>query len=299
MNGFLAKLLANHPFANVTFAVVLLVGFLAYADLPRERDPEINFNWVNVVTVMPGASAEDVEKRITKPLEDALGTVADIKFIASNSREDVSSILVRFREISELTYDKRVNDLRREIQNKASDELPEEAEDPNILEITTSNGFPTAMVLVTGAANDEALRRAALGMKEDIGRMDGVDDVFASGLNDPELHIDVDPFQLQARALTAVDVADAVRAWFRDTAAGGARVGDEEWLVRLLGTDSDPGHLADLFVSPAADPTAKIPLDSVAQVERGRESRPSWSAMKAVPPSCCRSPKKVTPTRST
>lgn len=271
MNGFLAKLLANHPFANVTFAVVLLVGFLAYADLPRERDPEINFNWVNVVTVMPGASAEDVEKRITKPLEDALGTVADIKFIASNSREDVSSILVRFREISELTYDKRVNDLRREIQNKASDELPEEAEDPNILEITTSNGFPTAMVLVTGAANDEALRRAALGIKEDIERMDGVDDVFASGLNDPELHIDVDPFQLQARALTAVDVADAVRAWFRDTAAGGARVGDEEWLVRLLGTDSDPGHLADLFVSPAADPTAKIPLDSVAQVERGRE----------------------------
>ena len=271
MNGFLAKLLANHPFANVTFAVVLLVGLLAYNALPRERDPEINFNWVNIVTVFPGASAEDIEKRVTKPLEDAISTVADIKFVASNSREDVSSILVRFREIDELTFDKRVNDLRREVQNQASDELPEEAEDPKILEITTSNGFPTAMVLVTGAANDEALRVAGLAIKEDIERMTGVDDVYASGLNDPELHVDVDPFQLQARGLTAVDAADAVRAWFRDTAAGRARVGDQEWLVRMLGTDSDPGYLADLFVSPAAEPTVKIPLDSVAQVARGRE----------------------------
>ena len=97
MTGFLRKLLSNHPFANVTFAVVLLVGFLSYTILPRERDPEINFNWVNIATVMPGASAEDIEKRVTKPLEDAIRTVSDIKFVASNSREDVSSILVRFR----------------------------------------------------------------------------------------------------------------------------------------------------------------------------------------------------------
>ena len=271
MNGFLPRLLANHPFANVTFAVVLLVGLLSYLALPRERDPEINFNWVNIMTALPGASAEDIESKVTKPLEDAIRTVADIKFIASNSREDVSSILVRFREISETTFDKRVNDLRREVQNKATDELPIEVEDPRILEITTSNGFPTAIVLVTGAANDEVLRQAARTIKEDIERLSGVDTIFAAGLDDPELQVDFDPRRVQARGLTAIDVAEAVRGWFRDTAAGSARVGDQEWLVRMVGTDSDPGYLADLTVSPATDPTTKIPLDALAEVARGRE----------------------------
>lgn len=271
MNGFLPKLLANHPFANVTFAVVLVVGLLSYLSLPRERDPEINFNWVNITAVMPGASAEDIEKRVTKPLEDAIRTVADIKFIVSNSREDVSSILVRFRDISSLTFDKRVNDLRREVQNKAAAELPADIEDPKILEITTSNGFPTAIILVTGAADNEALRYAARGIKEDIERIPGVDTLFAAGMHDPELQIDFDPQRLQARGLTAIDVASAVSSWFRDTSAGSARVGPRDWLVRLLGTDSDPDYLAQLFVSPAADPQARIPLDSVAKVARGRE----------------------------
>lgn len=271
MNGFLPKLLANHPFANVTFAVVLVVGLLSYLALPRERDPEINFNWVNITAVMPGASAEDIEKRVTKPLEDAIRTVADIKFIVSNSREDVSSILVRFRDISSLTFDKRVNDLRREVQNKAAAELPTDIEDPKILEITTSNGFPTAIVLVTGAADNEALRYAARGIKEDIERIPGVDTLFAAGMHDPELQVDFDPQRLQARGLTALDVASAVSGWFRDTSAGSAHVGSQDWLVRLLGTDSDPAYLAQLLVSPAADPQAKIPLDSVAQVARGRE----------------------------
>jgi multidrug efflux pump subunit AcrB len=271
MTGFLRKLLSNHPFANVTFAVVLLVGFLSYTVLPRERDPEINFNWVNIATVMPGASAEDIEKRVTKPLEDAIRTVSDIKFVASNSREDVSSILVRFREITPAVFDKRINDLRREVQNKAVEELPVEAEDPKILEITTSNGFPTAIVLVTGAANDEALRETAYSIKEDIEQLPGVDTIFASGLHDPELQIEFDPLKLPARGLTATDIADGVRDWFRDTAAGKARVGTQEWLVRMVGTDSDPDYLANLFISPQAKPQVMIPIDSVAHAARGRE----------------------------
>ncbi len=153
-------LIRNHPFANIAFAVVLVLGALAYLTMPREQDPEINFNWVMVTAILPGASAEDVEKRVTKPLEDAIKGVSDIRFVMSSSRENVVSILVRFRDIDERSFDKRINDLRREIQNKAKSELPPEAKEPRVLEITTSNGFPTAMVLVTGQAADELLRRA-------------------------------------------------------------------------------------------------------------------------------------------
>jgi len=191
--NFYERLIRNHPLANIAFAVVLAMGVLAYLTMPREQDPEINFNWVMITAVLPGASAEDVEKRVTKPLEDAIKGVADIRFVMSSSRETVASILVRFRDIDERTFDKRINDLRREIQNKAKSELPVEAKDPRVIEITTSNGFPTAMVLVTGQAADELLRSRARQFKDDIERIAGVDQVLATGMRDPELQVEFDP----------------------------------------------------------------------------------------------------------
>jgi multidrug efflux pump subunit AcrB len=157
----LRKLLDNHVLANACFAVVLMVGILSYTQLPRAQDPDVNFNWISIITVLPGASSEDVEKLVTDPLEDAIQKVQDIKFVASTSREGISDLLVRFEDINERTFDKRINDLRREIQNKANNELPDEAEDPTILEITTSNNFPTATLIVTGEGNDELLRKTA------------------------------------------------------------------------------------------------------------------------------------------
>ena len=96
-------------------------------------------------------------------------------------------------------------------------ELPTEVrEDPRVLEITSSNGFPTAQVLVTGQADDETLRRASHEIRTDIERIAGVDQVFAFGLHDAELRVEFDPQRLAARGLTGADVADAVGAWFRD-----------------------------------------------------------------------------------
>ncbi|MDP1526768.1 MAG: efflux RND transporter permease subunit [Rhodocyclaceae bacterium] len=269
--NFYRRLLANHPLANIAFAVVLVMGTLAYLTMPREQDPEINFNWVVITTVLPGASAEDVEKRVTKPLEDAIKGVADIRFSMSSSRENVSNILVRFREISERVFDKRVNDLRRDIQNKASSELPAEANDPRVMEVTTSNGFPTALVVVKGAANDENLRRRARLLRDDFERMAGIDQVFATGLADPELRVEFDPAALANRGLSGADVADAAFAWFRDTFAGKAETltheGRDAWLVRVVGQHADPERLAQIPVGKGRDQTT---LGSVADVQRAR-----------------------------
>ncbi len=147
----LERLLRNHVLANLAFVLVVLIGVLHYLQLPRQQDPTINFNWIIVTTVLPGASASDVEKKVTDPLEDALRKLQDIKFLSSNSRESVSNILVRFEDIDARTFDKRINDLRREIQNE-EDELPEAAEDSVILEITSANAFPSASVAVVGRA---------------------------------------------------------------------------------------------------------------------------------------------------
>ncbi|MDH4189742.1 MAG: efflux RND transporter permease subunit [Betaproteobacteria bacterium] len=269
---FIELLLKNHPLANILFAVVLVMGALSYLLMPREQDPEINFNWVSIVTSLPGASAEDVEKRVTQPLEDAVKNVTDVRFVLSSSRENVSSILVRFRDLSERVFDKRVNDLRREIQNKAQSELPPEVrEDPRVFEITSSNGFPTAQVMVAGIADDESLRRVSREVRTDLERLAGVDQVFAFGLHDAELRVEFDPRRLVARGLTAADLADAVGGWFRDTFAGKARAGDDSWLVRVIGQDPNPDYLAKLTLA-VPRTGARIPLDEVARVERARDT---------------------------
>ena len=268
--NFLRSLYTNHPLANIGFVVVLLLGTLSYQSMPREQDPEINFNWVNVTTVLPGASAEDVERLVTNPLEDGIKGVPDVRFVISNSRENVSTMLVRFREIDERTFDKRMTDLRREIQNKAASELPPQALEPRILESTTSNGFPTASLMVVGQADDETLRINARRIKSDLERIKGVDQVFASGLRDPEILIQPDPQALAARGVLLSDVADSLTAWWRDTSAGTLRTQDGTWSVGIDGISTAPDTLAQLPIFSSIRPGQSVRLGDVARIERQR-----------------------------
>jgi len=265
------SLLTNHPLVNILFGVVMVMGLLAYFSMPREQDPEINFNWVLVRTILPGASAEDVEQLVTGPLEDGIRGVQDIRWVISTTQENSSNILIRFRDLSPREFDKRINDVRREVQTKANDELPDEANDPFVLEVTTSSGYPTALIVVTGQADDESLRRQARIVREDLEGIEGVDQIIAIGERDPELQVRLDPEALAARGLLASDVADGLALAFRDTFAGKAQVADEEWLVRVDGTTSDPEVLAEFQVAPRGAPDRFVALDDVATVARARE----------------------------
>ncbi len=277
-----ARFITNHPLANVSFVVVLLLGLLGYLNMPREQDPEINFNWLVVNTILPGASAEDVEKKVTDPLEEAIRTLPDIRFVSSTSRDNSSIVLVRFREISERQFDKRVTDLRRLVQNKYNSDLPDDAKEPDVQEITTSNGFPTAMVLLTGPASDERLRLTARQIKDDLERLPGVDKVLATGQADPELRVEFSPAEAAARGLTAAQIADAVRAWFRDTFAGRARVGNDDWLVRVIGQQANADYLARLSVlSPSLG--SPVPLSAIATVATARARASSLASSNGQP----------------
>ena len=263
----LLRFLQNHVLANLTFALVLVLGILTYLTMPRQQDPDINFNWIIIVTVLPGASAEDVEKQITDPIEDALKTLPDINFISSNSREGISSLLIRFNQIDERTYDKHLANMRRDIQNKES-EFPEATEEPVILEITSANGFPAAQIIVKGAAHDANLRLQARNIIDDLERFKSIDRVDEFGLDDPELQIFYDPQRLLAHGLNPTDVADSIRALFQDLSAGSLKADNQKWLVRLLGKTDDPSSLGQL---PVLGNQGYVPLNQLASVSLGRE----------------------------
>ncbi|MCG8378497.1 MAG: efflux RND transporter permease subunit, partial [Proteobacteria bacterium] len=267
--SWLERFLNNHVLANLTFCLVLIIGFLSYTQMPRAKDPEINFNWVSIVTFLPGASSKDIEKRITDPLEDSIRrSIQDIRFISSTSREGISNILIRFNQINERTFDKRLTDLRREVQNTYTDELPDEAEDPTIYEVTTSNAFPSASVVVTSAGDDENLRRQTRNVKKDLELIKGVDRINDLGLDDPELHISFFPERLEGLGITPADLADTVRTYFRDIAAGDVQTKDGQWIVRMEGTDTDPNSLANY---PIVTAQGVIPLGNLAELSRETE----------------------------
>ncbi len=265
----LSRFLQHHVLANLTFVLVLVLGILfAYPMMPREKDPSINFNWIQITTTMPGASAEDVEKLITDPLEEAVAKVSDIRFISSTSREAVSSVLVRFNDVDTRTFDKRLNDLRREVQNVENIELPDEANSPFIFEITSANAFPTATLVLQGQADDENLRYQGRRLGKELERLKGVDRIDSLGLRDPELKVVFDPARLGALGLNPGDLADTVGLYFRDLSAGSVRMDNREVLLRLIGTGEEPGLLE---VLPVITAQGEVPLGSLAHVRRDRE----------------------------
>lgn len=274
---FFRLLLANHPLANILFAVVMLLGLVSYVTMPREQDPEINFNWVSITTTLPGATAEEVERLIVNPLEDGIKGVADVRFVISNARENVATMLVRFREIDQRTFDKRMNDLRREIQNKHSGELPKEAKEPGIIEITTSNGFPTASLLLLGQADDETLRATGRRIQTDLERLSGVDRVFATGLREPEILVSFRPEALAARGLTASDVADSLAAWYRDVSGGTLKTKEGAWSVSVTGVTLDPQQLEGVPVQATGRPGVTARLSEVARIERARATATNYA----------------------
>ncbi|WP_321277495.1 efflux RND transporter permease subunit [Thiomicrorhabdus indica] len=260
-------LLKNTVLTNLVFILVLAIGLFSYQNMPRQQDPTINFNWIVIITALPGASAEDIEKRVTQPLEDALRKVRDVNFVSSTSRVGLSNILLRFEDIDTRTFDKRVNDLRREIQNKQS-ELPADTIDPTILEVTSANAYPSAMVVLKGQAYDETLRAKSYLLKRELERIDGIDRVDTVGLNDPELQVTANTAALANHGLTPAQLADIVAAQWQDTAAGKISVAEQNWLVRHLGQSITPEDLAHLKI-PFDD--TELPLSEVAQITLGQE----------------------------
>ena len=121
-----------------------------------------------------------------------------------------------------------------------------------------------------GQADDETLRLNARRIKTDLERLSGVDQVFASGLRDPEILVSPDAAALAARGLTSADVADALRAWWRDTSAGTLKTQDGTWSVSLQGVLTDPQGLATLPVVSAQRPGAGARLGELARIERAR-----------------------------
>ncbi len=269
MTGLARLLIGNKVLTNLTFVLILVMGALAYWSLPRQQDPTINFNWIVITTAWPGASAIDIESRVTDPIEEAIQRVDDLDFVSSYSREGLSSILVRFEDVPDATFQRRLADLRREV-NTAEGEFPDETADPIFIEITSSNAFPAATMVLVGSGDDDSLREQAVLIEKDLERRERIDRIDTQGLSDPEIRIEFDPAALASRGLAPADLANTIQTYFQDLAAGELNVGDTSWLVRLKGKSTDA---FDLNQFPILTRDGSVRVGDVARITRTRAER--------------------------
>ena len=143
MEAFLEFLVKQKKFAIVFSLAFIAIGVLSVVGMQRDQFPTVDFEVLSVTTAYPGASPEDVEKKVTNIIEDELLGVSGIKEITSSSREGLSSIIVTLEaDLKDVTTVK--NDVRNAVNRVKS--FPEEVTDlPAVVDFNVSD-FPVSTV---------------------------------------------------------------------------------------------------------------------------------------------------------
>ncbi len=260
------KMSVNNPvLANMLMIIIILFGGYAWINLPRELTPEIALQTATVTTLYPGASPEEVEKLVTAPIEDAIEeNVNKINLMLSNSSEGRSVITVDFEEMSDREFDKELENLRTAIEQV--NELPEEIlEDPQVLELDVSSGFPMLTVVVGGDISESQMRDIAEDLKDEILDIKNIAAVRIAGLREREIWVEVNPDRLKAYQLPIATVITALGASNLNLPAGTMELGNTEFMVRTMGEFANPDTIGATII--AVQPTGTpLRLSDVATV---------------------------------
>ncbi|MFB6343000.1 efflux RND transporter permease subunit [Saccharicrinis sp. FJH62] len=214
------------------FVGVIIFGLYSLVKLPVDFYPEMEFPAITVFTTYSGANAADIETNITKPIEDALSSISDIKEITSTSRDNMSVVMVEFE------FGKNLDEAANDIRNSLSfikRFLPEDAEDPTIYKFNTAM-MPILFYSVTADESFDGLEKI---MDEKVinplNRIDGIGNVGLAGLPGREITVEVDPYKLDAYNLSVEQIGNMLRMENVNTPAGNIEMGEIDYPIRVEG----------------------------------------------------------------
>lgn len=260
----------SHRLADLILALVLFLGAWAYYAMPRAQYPEVELNWVAVAVVWPGATARDVEREIALPLEAAARRVGDVRFVAATSRDHIATLLVRFHDLDQGRFERRLAALDREIR-QASADFPKDARPPQVIELTSSNFFPTAMVVVSAGTADSASNghvcELAEATRDKLEKLPGVSRIWTYGMRSRELAVTFDPAALEQHAVSLEDLTRTVAEQTRSLPAGMADMGGRRYAMRVEGLNPNPDFLAEIPITGADG--RMVEIGEVARVASG------------------------------
>ncbi len=275
----LAEVCVKRPvFATMLVLTFVVLGVFSYTQLGIDQFPKIDLPTVTVRTILPGASPEEIESEITKPIEEVINTISGIDELRSTTLEGVSLVVVQF------LLDKDADVAAQEVRDKVATvtgQLPRDT-DPPVIERVDFDAAPVLSISVYG---DRPLRElteiADKQIKQRLESVRGIGSISIVGGRRREIQLWLDADRLQAYRLTIDQVRNAIRA--QDVEAPGGRIdqGPNELVLRTRGRVENVRDFEKLVI--ATVKSSPVYLRDIAKVEDGFEEPRSLARQDGVP----------------
>jgi multidrug efflux pump len=252
-------------------AAMAVAGVFAYRTLPRESSPDVSIPVIIVYTLYPGASPQDIENLITRPLEREIQGVDGLEELTSVSQESASVVTVEF--VSGTDIDNALQKVRDRV-DRAKADFPEDVEDPLLQEINFSD-IPIVQVNMAGKVGPVVLKRLAEDLQDELEALKGVLRVTLVGGLEREVRVEVDPERLRLYKLALSDVVEAIEKENVSIPGGDLDLGNLTYAVRVPGEVDEPREVGD-FVIQAVNGSPVFVRD-VAEVYFGFKDRASYA----------------------
>jgi multidrug efflux pump subunit AcrB len=226
--GKLARMFIHSKLTPLFLIASVLLGAFAVWRLPREEEPQIVVPMSDVFVSMPGASAKEVEARLTKPLERLLWEIPGVEYLYSTSSPGLAMVIVRFK----VGEDEERSMVR--LQEKLAahaDVIPPGATTPLVKPRSIDDVPVLAVTLWSKRYSGYELRRVAGELQEQIKQVGGVSEVTLTGGERRQLRVQLDPERMAAHHLSPLQVANALGAANARVPAGAVSTENRELLL--------------------------------------------------------------------
>lgn len=215
----------------IIFSILVALGIYASSDLPLDLLPDIELPYVAVMTNYPGAGPEEVEKRITRPVESVLSSVSGVEYMGSQSSIGNSMVYIQLTYGSNI--DESMNDIRTNL-DYVKGMLPEDATDPMIYKMDP-NIIPIMAYSISGNRSPEELRQYAEDLTPKLEQIDGVAAATVTGGREKAIVVEIPRDRLQAYNLTITQVSQMIGAQNIQVSGGTITEADLNYTISTVG----------------------------------------------------------------
>lgn len=229
----ISKLSVNRPVTIImAFLGIALLGLISWTKLPQELFPSITYPQITVATSYPNAAPEEIESLVTKIIEEAVGTVNNVKRISSVSKEGLSLAMVEFNWGTNMDF--AALNVREKI-DLIKERLPRESQDPIVMKYNPFD-LPVMNLSVTGQMTPLELRELCRKyIKDALEKVEGVASAGISGGDEREILVQIDQPRLRASQISLVSVVESLRTANLNYPAGTIKESFYEYLIRTMG----------------------------------------------------------------
>ncbi len=262
----IAELAIKRPiFVIMIVASILVLGALGYTSMGVDMLPDVEYPTLSVVTVYEGASAEEIENLVSKPIEDAIAVVEGLESLSSGSSENISSVTARFSLGTDIKY---AETKVRDAVNKAKWELPEDADEPSVVRFSSAEWIPVLAMSVKGKKDLASLKEIIDDdIKPEIEKIKGVGKVDLWGGRDRAVNVTVNKSALAARMVSFAQVMEAIGKENLNYPAGNIEKPGRITAVRVKGKFESVSDIENVPIKTFSGGT--IRLKDVAKVDFG------------------------------